>query len=77
MYLGSVVKTNFNLNYTVAELLNIVNEHKHKYKIHVAYQTAPDLDHEVVLLPPYHCQYKQMVLVKYIRTLGKFHKFFN
>ena len=45
---------NFNPNYTAADLLNIVKEHK--YKIHVADHIAENMGHEAVWLPPYHSQ---------------------
>ena len=48
---------NLNLNYTVAELLNIVKAHEHKYKIYILDQRVANMGHEFVQSLPYHCQY--------------------
>ncbi|GBN38778.1 hypothetical protein AVEN_112829-1 [Araneus ventricosus] len=41
---------------TRPELLNIVKAHKEKYRAYELYQITYEMGHEVVRLPPYHCQ---------------------
>ena len=52
-----------NIGNTVPELLSIVREHKDKYKMHELDCLASTMGHEVVRLPPYHCQYNPIELI--------------
>lgn len=48
---------------TRPELLEIVRQHKHKYKMYKLDKIAYEMGHEVVRIPPYHCQYNPIELV--------------
>lgn len=51
-------------NYTVAELLKILNAHKHKYIIYFAYQIVANIDHGVLkncCLITVNCQYNLII----------------
>jgi len=53
-----------NPSHTVAELLSIVRQHKHKYERQYELDNlALQMGHEVVRLPPYHCQYNPIEMV--------------
>jgi transposase len=52
-----------NSSNTVPELLNIVRQHKEKYKVYELDKIAYEMGHEVVRLPPYHCQYNPIELI--------------
>lgn len=52
-----------NATQTRPELLNIVKEHKEKYRAYELDQIAYEMGHEVVRLPPYHCQYNPIELI--------------
>ncbi|XP_076249398.1 uncharacterized protein LOC143188819 [Calliopsis andreniformis] len=47
----------FQENWTQPKLLNIVRAHKATRKEYVIDELALEMGHEVVRLPPYHCQY--------------------
>ncbi|GBM87516.1 hypothetical protein AVEN_200685-1 [Araneus ventricosus] len=48
---------------TRPELLNIVKENKEKYRGYELDQIAYEIGHEVVRLPPYHCQCNPIELI--------------
>lgn len=50
-------------NLTKVELLKIANKHKPPEKIFELDQIALEHGHEVVRLPPYHCQYNPIELI--------------
>ncbi|GBN54825.1 hypothetical protein AVEN_133114-1 [Araneus ventricosus] len=52
-----------NATKTRLELLNIVKEHKEKYRAYELDQIAYEMGHEMVRLPPYHCQYNPLELI--------------
>ena len=52
-----------NATQTRSELLNIVKEHKGKYKVYELDQIAGEMGHEVIRLPPYHCHYNPIELI--------------
>lgn len=52
-----------NATKTRPELLSIVKEHKEKYRAYELDQIAYEMGHEVVRLPPYHCQYNPIELI--------------
>lgn len=52
-----------NPNVTVPELLVIVKQHREKYRIYELDALAAEMGHEVVRLPPYHCQYNPIELI--------------
>ncbi|GBL83126.1 hypothetical protein AVEN_165343-1 [Araneus ventricosus] len=52
-----------NATETRPELLNIVKEHKEKYRAYELDQIAYEIGFEVVRLPPYHCQYNLIEII--------------
>ena len=46
-----------------AELLQIVNEHKHHFGDYVIDRLAHDSGHEILRLPPYHCELNPIELL--------------
>ncbi|XP_054267205.1 uncharacterized protein LOC128989347 [Macrosteles quadrilineatus] len=52
-----------NPRHTVRELLNIVRSHRKEYKRFEIDDIALWMGHEVVRLPPYHCQYNPIELI--------------
>lgn len=52
-----------NPTHTIRELLSVVNEHRNKYRRYELDDIAAEMGHEVVRLPPYHCQYNPIELI--------------
>ena len=52
-----------NPNNSYNQLLNVVREHKEKYRIYELDLLASKMGHEVVRLHPYHCQYNPIELI--------------
>ena len=52
-----------NPSHTNAELLDIVKQHSSSYRKYELDELAFEMGHEVVRLPPYHCQYNPIELI--------------
>lgn len=52
-----------NPSHTIAELLVIVKQHSSNYRTYELDELALQMGHEVVRLPPYHCQYNPLELI--------------
>lgn len=52
-----------NPTHTIAELLCIVRQHSSNYRRYELDNLAAEMGHEVIRLPPYHCQYNPIELI--------------
>lgn len=52
-----------NPSHTIPELLSVVNKHREKYRRYELDDIASEMGHEVIRLPPYHCQYNPIELI--------------